>query len=241
MVNCVECGAPLERAGEPCGACGAARAPATTNGTSHPHFEDPDGLVRDESRAVHGDAQRPPLPDDEDAPPPGLPRRYADPAARAPRAVVAEPVREPRPASFARRGLALFLDLMLLSLLDAVLAMLATTAVLLAERITGARVGGGVQLVRSAVSAGSLTLLVGYFSVLHARSGQTLGKAAMQIEVRSVDGGRVGILPSVLRTFSYALSLLPFGAGFLLALLPQHRALHDHIAGTRVVRVEGHE
>ncbi|MBY0275598.1 RDD family protein, partial [Candidatus Binatia bacterium] len=163
------------------------------------------------------------------------------PAARTPRVAIAPAPRAPRPASFARRGIALFLDLMLLSLLDAVLMMLATTAVLLAERVTGARIGGAVQLIRSAVSAGSLTLLVGYFSVLHARSGQTLGKAAMQIEVRSANGGRVGILPSVLRTFSYALSLLPFGAGFLLALLPPQRALHDHIAGTRVVRVEDHE
>jgi uncharacterized RDD family membrane protein YckC len=197
--------------------------------------------VRDESRAVHGNAQHPLLPDDEDAPSRGLPRPHDDPAARTPRVAIAPAPRAPRPASFARRGIALFLDLMLLSLLDAVLMMLATTAVLLAERVTGARIGGAVQLIRSAVSAGSLTLLVGYFSVLHARSGQTLGKAAMQIEVRSANGGRVGILPSVLRTFSYALSLLPFGAGFLLALLPPQRALHDHIAGTRVVRVEDHE
>jgi uncharacterized RDD family membrane protein YckC len=111
-------------------------------------------------------------------------------------------------------------------------------AVVLAESLTGARVGGAVGLIRSAVSAGSLTLLVGYFSVLHARSGQTLGKVAMRIEVRAEDGARVGMVPSVLRTFSYALSALPFGAGFLMALLPAHRALHDRIAGTRVVAVE---
>jgi len=129
----------------------------------------------------------------------------------------------------------------LLSLLDAVLVMLATSAVLLAERITGLRVGGAVDLVRSAVSAGSLTLFVGYFSVLQARSGQTLGKAAMRIRVCALDGGRVPILQSVLRTFAYALSALLFGAGFLIALLPAHRALHDYVAGTRVVRVEGNE
>lgn len=237
MVNCVECGAPLERAGEPCGACGASRAPATTNGTSHPHFEDPDGLVRDASRSAHGEAQSPLLPEDDVEHPP-LPRMSGDPAARLARLAVTAAAREPRPASFTRRAIALFLDLVLLSLLDAVLVMLATTAVMLAERVTGARVGGAVDLIRSAVSAGSLTLLVGYFSVLHARSGQTLGKAAMRIQVRSVDGGRLGIAASVLRTFAYALSALPFGAGFLLALLPPHRALHDRIAGTRVVAAE---
>lgn len=236
MVNCVECGAPLERAGEPCGACGASRSPATTNGTSHPSFEDPDGLVRDDSRSAHGEVRHPLLPDDDTSA--SLPRTSGEPAPRLARLTITAPPREPRPASFARRAVALFLDLVLLSLLDAVLVMLATTAVLLAERVTGARVGGAVDLVRSAVSAGSLTLMVGYFSVLHARSGQTLGKAAMRIQVRALDGGRVGIVPSVARTFAYALSMLLFGVGFLLALLPPHRALHDRIAGTRVVAVE---
>ena len=242
MVNCVECGAPLERAGEPCEACGTPRTPATTNGTHQPRFEDPNGLVRDERPLLLGES---PLPrHDHDETPAGESRTPEDAATRALRfATVAEQrgPREPQAASFLRRGAALFLDLALLSLLDAVLVMLATSAVLLAERITGLRVGGAVDLVRSAVSAGSLTLFVGYFSVLQARSGQTLGKAAMKIRVCTVDGGRVPILQSVLRTFSYVLSVLMFGAGFLLALLPSHRALHDFVAGTRVGRVEGNE
>jgi uncharacterized RDD family membrane protein YckC len=148
------------------------------------------------------------------------------------------PPREPRPAPFLRRAIAFVLDLVLLGVLDAILVSLATMAVLLAEYLSGARVGGAVDLVRAAVSAGSLTLFVGYFSVLHARSGQTLGKVAMRIEVRAEDGSRIGMVPSVLRTFSYVLSAFLFGAGFLMALLPAHRALHDRIAGTRVVAVE---
>jgi uncharacterized RDD family membrane protein YckC len=240
MVNCDECGAPLEGAGEPCGSCGAERAPATTNGTSHPRFEEPNGLVREDAPRVHGEAQSPLRPHDDETP---LIRRTPDEdaASRVLRFANVVTPREPRPASFASRAIALFLDLVLLSVLDAVLVMLATTAVLLAERVTGERVGGAVDLIRSAVSAGSLTLLIGYFSVLHARSGQTLGKAAMRIRVCDEDGGRVAIPASVLRTFSYALSALPLGAGFLLALLPAQRALHDRIASTRVVRVEGNE
>lgn len=235
MVNCVECGAPLEGAGEPCGACGASRPPGTTNGTSRPHFEESGGLVREESPLVHAEAQSPLRPHDDEA----SGRRPADDAAaRVLRfATVALP-RELRPASFTSRAIALFLDVVLLSLLDAALVILATSAVLLAERLSGARVGGAVDLIRSAVSAGSLTLLVGYFSVLHARSGQTLGKIAMRIRVVGRDGGRVPIAASVLRTFAYPLSAVLFGAGFLLALFPPHRALHDRIAGTRVVRVE---
>lgn len=239
MVNCVECGAPLDQAGSFCGSCGASRAPATTNGTSHPRFEEPGGLVREDSPLGHAEAQSPLHRHDDETP---LGRRIEDDAAsRVLRfANVAMP-REPRPASFASRAIALFLDLVLLTVLDAVLVILATSAVMLAERLSGARVGGAVDMIRSAVSAGSLTLLIGYFSVLHARSGQTLGKAAMRIRVVTRDGGRVPIVASVLRTFSYALSALLFGAGFLLALFPSHRALHDRIAGTRVVRVEDHE
>jgi uncharacterized RDD family membrane protein YckC len=240
MVNCVECGAPLERAGEPCAACGTPCTPATTNGTHQPRFEDPNGLVRDERPLQLGESPR----HDHGEAPGGGSGASEDAATRALRfATVAEQrgPREPQAASFLRRGAALFLDLALLSVLDAVLVVLATSAVLLAERITGLRVGGAVDLVRSAVSAGSLTLFVGYFSVLQARSGQTLGKAAMKIRVCTVEGGRVPILQSVLRTFSYVLSVLMFGAGFLLALLPSHRALHDFVAGTRVVWVEGSE
>ena len=239
MVNCVECGAPLDQPGSFCDSCGASRPPATTNGTSQPRFEEPGGLVREESPLAHAEAQSP-LHRHDDETPPG--RRIEDDAAsRVLRfANVAMP-REPRPASFASRAVAIFLDLALLTVLDAVLVMLATAAVLLAERLSGARVGGAVDLIRSAVSAGSLTLLVGYFSVLHARSGQTLGKAAMHIRVCDQDGGRVAIPASMLRTLSYALSALPFGAGFLLALLPSHRALHDRIASTRVARVEDNE
>lgn len=238
MVNCVECGAPLESAGEPCGSCGTERTPATTNGTSHPRFEESNGLSGEESPLLHEEAQVPLRPRDESE---SIRRTSEDAASRVLRFANVVTPREPRPASFASRAIALFLDLVLLTVLDAVLVMLATTAVLLAERVTGERVGGAIDLIRSAVSAGSLTLLVGYFSVLHARSGQTLGKAAMRIRVCDEDGGRVAIPASVLRTFSYALSALPFGAGFLLALMPSHRALHDRIAGTRVVRVEDNE
>jgi len=235
MVNCVECGAPLQGAEDPCAACGAARTPATANGTSLPRFEEPNGLVREERPPQRGESPR----HDHDETPATEPRAPEDAASRALRfANLAEP-REPQAASFLRRAVALILDLVLLSVLDGVLVMLATSAVLLAEQITGLRVGGAVDLVRSAVSAGSLTLFVGYFSVLQARSGQTIGKATMKIRVCALDGGRVPILQSVLRTFSYALSALLFGAGFLFALLPSQRALHDYVAGTRVVRVEG--
>jgi uncharacterized RDD family membrane protein YckC len=242
MVNCVECGAPLERAGDPCEACGAIRTPSTTNGTSHPRFEDPDGLIYEDSPLVRESEQRAHVHDES----PHEPARDTPPepvqriAAPSPAAPVARAADQPaiRPAPFMARALAFAIDIVLLSMLEVALFVLAKSAVLLAEAATGMRVGASAQLIRSAVSAGSLTMFVGYFSVLHARSGQTLGKVAMRIQVRGEDGERVGAARGVLRTVSYALSALLFGAGFLLALLPGRRALHDRIAGTVVVREE---
>lgn len=239
MVNCVECGAPLERDGDPCEACGgAATIHEPRNGTRHPRIEDPDGLVYEDSPLVRGDADhldrhRPakepsfvdqPLRDD--------PSVFTPAFATAP--LVAEPVAQP--AHFASRALALIIDLVILSVLDVVLFALATSAVLLAERLTGTRVGGATELVRASLSAGSMTLFLAYFAVLHARSGQTLGKVALRIHVRDESGARVGLARSILRTCGYGLSALPLGAGFLLALGPARRALHDRIAGTVVVR-----
>lgn len=241
MVNCVECGAPLGREGDACTACGTATEHEPRNGKRQPRLEDPDGMVYDESPLVGIDAERveragrhrPPSE-------PSFVREPLDddPTVRTPafahRPIDAEPTIEP--AGFLRRAVALAIDLVLLSILDVVLFLLATSAVLLAESVTGARVGGASDLVRASISAGSMTLFLGYFSVLHARSGQTLGKVALRIQVRGADGARVPLVRSVLRTCGYVLSALPLGAGFLLALGPARRALHDHLGGTVVVR-----
>jgi len=241
MLNCVECGAPLGREGEACTACGTATEHEPRNGKRHPRIEDPDGMVYDESPLVRLDAERAERSERHHAPsePPFVrgPLRD-DPTVRTP-AFARGPVEDDattEPAGFGSRAIALVIDFVLLSVLDVVLFILATSAVLLAEAVTGARVAGASDLVRASISAGSLTLFVGYFSVLHARSGQTLGKAAMRIQVRSQDGARVPLARSILRTCGYLLSALPFGAGFLLALGPARRALHDHLGGTIVVR-----
>ncbi|MEW6273272.1 MAG: RDD family protein [Thermodesulfobacteriota bacterium] len=250
MVNCVECGAPMRRATEACEACGARPSSGHLNGTPHPELEEDDGLVyeadaprlRDDEEhagAHHADAAphrhgrgepsfvSQPLQDD--------PTVTSPPFVAAPLATDAEE----RRAGFVRRAVALLADLVLLGLLDVVLFALATSAVVTAERLSGARVGDAADLVAALLSAGSTTLTIGYFSVLHARSGQTLGKAALGIRVVGRDRQPIGIARSIVRTAGYGLSLLTLGAGFLLALAPSRRALHDLVAGTVVVRARG--
>lgn len=78
-------------------------------------------------------------------------------------------------------------------------------------------------------------LKLSYFGAFTAACGQTIGKMAMRIRVVADDGtldpGR-----AARRTLVSVVSLLAVGTGFIPALVdPDRRALHDRVAGTRVV------
>jgi uncharacterized RDD family membrane protein YckC len=82
-----------------------------------------------------------------------------------------------------------------------------------------------------------LLLKLSYFGAFTAACGQTIGKMAAHIRVVSDD---VPLDPAraIRRTVVAAVSLLAFGAGFIPALVdPEHRALHDRLARTRVVEL----
>ena len=82
-----------------------------------------------------------------------------------------------------------------------------------------------------------LLLKLSYFGAFTAACGQTIGKMAAHIRVVSDD---VPLDPAraIRRTVVSAVSLLAFGAGFIPALVdPEHRALHDRVARTRVVEL----
>jgi uncharacterized RDD family membrane protein YckC len=100
--------------------------------------------------------------------------------------------------------------------------------------------------------ATSLALTAIYYSVLMVRTqGRTLGKVATGIRVIRIDGRPWTILWVLYREaalkwalFGFAAEVIP-GPGFLLNvdyLFPlvdrNNRAWHDHLAGTRVVRVD---
>lgn len=76
-----------------------------------------------------------------------------------------------------------------------------------------------------------------YTAVLHAGPGQTIGKMLVGVRVVALDGEPLGLGPALLRSAAYLVSLLPLGAGFLMAgLRRDKRALHDLLAGSRVER-----
>lgn len=88
----------------------------------------------------------------------------------------------------------------------------------------------------TAITAMIAILPLAYFFTTVAVSGQTVGKGVMGLHVVRMDGRRLGIPRSLLRTVAYLVSIIPLFAGFLWVLVDRdRRAWHDHIAGSRVV------
>jgi uncharacterized RDD family membrane protein YckC len=69
------------------------------------------------------------------------------------------------------------------------------------------------------------------------RYGATPGKMACKIRVITAEGGRVSYARALGRALAEILSGMICYIGYIMAGFdPQHRALHDHICNTRVVR-----
>jgi uncharacterized RDD family membrane protein YckC len=83
-----------------------------------------------------------------------------------------------------------------------------------------------------------------YYWLMHARSGQTLGKMALSIRVvREQDGGAISSGTAAWRYGVQILLAIPCGLGSLLDALwifwdPRKQTLHDKAAHTVVVKVE---
>lgn len=83
-----------------------------------------------------------------------------------------------------------------------------------------------------------LLIVLSYLVLFTAVNGQSPGKMLMQIRV--VDGrdpaGPVSVGQALVRSIAAVPSVLLAGLGFLPALLGDRRAIHDRVAGTRVIR-----
>src|SRR5688500_2639752 len=148
-------------------------------------------------------------------------------------AVHADP-REPAPAG--PRLMAAFIDLVLLGSIDA-------AVIYFTLRLSGLEFAEFFALPIVPLGAFLLLLNGGYFVMFTAATGQTIGKMAAGIRVvgtapADVIHDRVTFGRAVLRTTGYFASMLPAGLGFLPAFVGprDHRALHDRLAETRVVR-----
>jgi uncharacterized RDD family membrane protein YckC len=76
-----------------------------------------------------------------------------------------------------------------------------------------------------------------YVVLMHGTAGRTLGKMLVGVRVVGAAGEPIGYPRALARYLAWFLSALPLLLGFALAAArPDRRALHDLIAGTRVVR-----
>jgi len=137
---------------------------------------------------------------------------------------------ETRPAGFWIRAAALVIDVLVLLIVDRSLGVLA-------RRTWGPSAEDAA--LHGMIAVFTLLFAALYVILLHAATGQTIGKMAVRAHVVLLDGERVPLGTSVLRCFAYALSWLPLGLGYVMAgLRGDKRALHDLIAGTRVVMAD---
>lgn len=78
-----------------------------------------------------------------------------------------------------------------------------------------------------------------YFIIFTAVKGATPGKMALRMKVETAEGTAVGWVASITRYIASMFTqftLMLYGFGYLIVMIdPKRRALHDHIARTRVV------
>ncbi len=142
-----------------------------------------------------------------------------------------------------RRFLALVVDTIVISLIDAIVN--GTFGV--------ARVTSGVATYMSSGSIPSFTtqttvdwpwlalLWVTYYAVFEGLFGATLGKRAVRLRVTAVNGHRLGWQAAIVRNLARLLDVLPFAyllGGILTLATRQHQRLGDRLAQTIVVPVE---
>ncbi len=142
-----------------------------------------------------------------------------------------------------RRLIALFVDTLVISLLDAIVN--GTFGI--------TRVTSGVATYMSSGSITSFTtqttvdwpwlalLWVTYYAVLEGLFGVTLGKRIAGLRVTDLEGRRIGWQAAIVRNLARLLDVLPFAyllGGILTLATRQHQRLGDRLAGTLVVPVD---
>ena len=148
-----------------------------------------------------------------------------------------------RVSGFGRRFVAALVDGLLLASISMVVTFVAALA--LGAPLPHAREIGPDLLVagildRNPMAVGAIGLFSGltilYELYCAGIAGQTLGMRLVHIRVIAARGRPPGAVRGLIRVLVFAVSVLPGGLGWLWALFDrEHRALHDHLAGTYVI------
>lgn len=155
----------------------------------------------------------------------------------------AERVMRVRVTGFGRRFVAATVDAAILFVFS--LLVTTITALILGAPMPHAKEIGPDLLVagildRSPMAVGAIGLFVGltvlYQLYFASMSGQTIGMRLCGIRLISTRGRAPGPVRGLIRVAALVVSVLPGGLGWLWAIFDrEHRALHDHLAGTYVI------
>lgn len=148
-----------------------------------------------------------------------------------------------RVTGFSRRFAAALIDTVLLASLSVVVTV--ATAMALGSPLPRAKEIGPDLLVagildRNPMAVGALGLFIGltllYELYCTGMAGQTVGMRLVHIRVIGTRGRPPGAIRGLVRVLAFSVSVLPGALGWLWALFDrEHRALHDHLAGTYVI------
>jgi len=141
-------------------------------------------------------------------------------------------------APLLRRAAAFLIDLLLLNLLGVLLALAAFSGMAMGLRQAGQPLPSRdlVFSLAESFAAGWPLLTIGYFGYFTGLGGQTPGKMALRIMVVTTQNAAVGWGQAWWRAIIVTASLPLFAIYLLAVFTPQKRALHDYLAGTRVIR-----
>ena len=133
------------------------------------------------------------------------------------------------PSALRRVGAA-FVDVLILAGIN-------TAALYLTLAIAGLSMAEWRVVPAVPMAAFLLLLNAGYLIAFTTSNGQTIGKMMTGIRVVADHGGRVDIASAALRTLGALICVALAGLPYLPALLSHDgRALHDRLAGTRVIK-----
>ena len=205
------------------------RAPLSVRRTpEQPHHRPPSRSLRPDSPPLSLEFSE----DSHATPEPGLdaPLERIDPIQQLRHALSSRGTTEPLVSSLPRRIAAGLTDHVILFGID--LIVLYSTL-----RMAGLTMGEWALLPPVPMIGFLLLLKLSYFGAFTAACGQTIGKMAAHIRVVA-DDAPLDPARAIRRTMMSGVSLLALGAGFIPAILdPDHRALHDRMARTRVVEL----
>jgi uncharacterized RDD family membrane protein YckC len=138
---------------------------------------------------------------------------------------------EMRYAGFWRRYGAVFLDGVILSVVNIGMSLMA--GVSFSQRIGAAQPNLGLTLVLWVIQ---IVVGISYETFMIGKYGATLGKMAARVHVVTAEGGRVSYLRAAGRYLAKLLSTATLLIGYIIAAFDsEKRALHDLICNTRVV------